>query len=128
MGLRDRCQRKEISQELLKKLTGYSSGKISQELNNLVDSGIIIRKKIPGIRKKLYTFDTVEQITVTRVKNIIKAMSKWEHELSKMKNEMITNRIKLETMNGYDNILRVIDFYLPTIKAYEKFAESFKTN
>jgi len=118
--------RKEISQNILKNLTGYSSGKISEELNNLVDSGMIIRKKIPGIRKKVYTFESVDQISTTRVKNIITALLKWEGELDKMKNEMETNRSKLEKMNGYSNILKVIDFYLPAIKLYEKFADSLK--
>jgi len=118
--------RKETTQNILKNLTGYSSGKISEELNNLVYSGMIIRKKIPGIRKKVYTFESVEQISTTRVKNIITALLKWEGELDKMKNEMETNRSKLEKMNGYSNILNVIDFYLPTIKLYEKFAESLK--
>ena len=118
--------RKEITQNVLKNLTGYSSGKISEELNNLVDSGMIIRKKIPGIRKKVYTFESVEQISTTRVKNIITALLKWEGELDKMKNEMETNRSKLEKMNGYSNILNVIDFYLPAIKLYEKFADSLE--
>jgi DNA-binding transcriptional regulator GbsR (MarR family) len=118
--------RKEISQNLLKKLTGYSSGKISQELNNLVDSGMIIRKKIPGIRKKLYTFESVEKISAARIKNIVAAMTKWEVELAKMKNEMITKRSKLGNMNGYDNVMKVIDFYLPAMKLYEKFAESLE--
>ena len=118
--------RKETTQNILKNLTGYSSGKISEELNNLVDSGMIIRKKIPGIRKKVYTFESVDQISTTRVKNIITALLKWEGELDKMKNEMETNRSKLEKMNGYSNILNVIDFYLPAIKLYEKFADSLK--
>lgn len=118
--------RKEITQSLLKVLTGYSSGKISQELNNLVDSGMIIKKKILGIRKKVYTFESVEQISTTRVKNIIATMIKWQDEIEKMKNEMETKRSKLETMNGYDNIMSVIDFYLPTIKIYEKLAESLE--
>ncbi len=118
--------RKEISQNLLKNLTGYSSGKISQELNNLVDSGMIIKKKIPGIRKKVYTFESVEQISTARIKNVIAGMVKWQKELDKMKNEMITKQKKLGIMNGYDNILKVIDFYLPTIRIYEKFAESME--
>lgn len=118
--------RKEITQHLLKHLTGYSSGKISQELNNLVDSGMIIRKKIPGIRRKVYTFESVEQISTARIKNIIAAMLKWQDHLDKMKNEMETKRSKLETMNGYDNIMKVIDFYLPAIKIYEKFSESLE--
>jgi len=118
--------RKEITQNILKDLTGYSSGKISQELNNLVDSGMIIRKKIDGIRKKVYTFESVEKISTTRVKNIITVMLKWENELGKMKNEMENKRSKLETMNGYKNIMNVIDFYLPAIKIYEKFAESLE--
>lgn len=116
--------RKEVTQNLLKNLTGYSSGKISQELNKLVDSGMIIKKKIPGVRKKLYTFKSVEQISTTRIKNIITAMAKWEDELAKIKKEMISKRSKLEKMNGYDKIMEVIDFYLPAIKIYEKFAES----
>jgi DNA-binding transcriptional regulator GbsR (MarR family) len=118
--------RKEITQSLLKVLTGYSSGKISQELNNLVDSGMIIKKKIPGIRKKVYTFESVEQISTTRVKNIIATMIKWQDEIEKMKNEMETKRTKLENMNGYDNIMSVIDFSIPTIKIYKKLAESLE--
>ena len=87
---------------------------------------MIIRKKIPGIRKKVYTFESVEQISTTRVKNIIATMIKWQDEIEKMKNEMETKRSKLETMNGYDNIMSVIDFYLPTIKIYKKLAESLE--
>ena len=118
--------RKEITQNLLKNLTGYSSGKISQELNNLVESGMILKKKIPGIRKKVYTFESVEQISTARIKNVIAVMVKWQKELDKMKSEMITKQNKLANMNGYYNILKVIDFYLPTIKIYEKFAESME--
>lgn len=118
--------RKEITQNLLKNLTGYSSGKISQELNNLVDSGMIIKKKIPNIRKKVYTFESVEQISTARIKNVIAVMVKWQKELDKMKNELITKQNKLRDMKGYDNILNVIDFYLPTIKLYEKFAKSME--
>jgi DNA-binding HxlR family transcriptional regulator len=118
--------RKEISQNLLKKLTGYSSGKISQELNKLVDSGMIIKKKIPGIRKKLYTFKSIEHISTVRIKNIIFAMVKWEGDLDKIRDEMIRNRNKLESMNGYDNILKILDFYVPAMKIYEKFAESLE--
>ena len=118
--------RKEVTQNLLKNLTGYSSGKISQELNNLVGSGMINKKKIPGIRKKVYTFESVEQISTARIKNVIAVMVKWQKELDKMKNEMITKQDKLRNMNGYDNILKVIDFYLPTIKIYEKFAKSIE--
>lgn len=118
--------RKEITQSLLKVLTGYSSGKISQELNNLVDSGMIIKKKKPGIRKKVYTFESVEQFSTTRVKNIIATMIKWQDEIKKIKNEMETKRSKLELMNGYENIMSVIDFYLPAIKIYEKLAESLE--
>ena len=87
---------------------------------------MIIRKKIPGIRKKVYTFESIEQISTTRVKNIITALLKWEGELDKIKNEMDANRSKLEKMNGYSNILNVIDFYLSAIKLYEKFADSLK--
>ncbi len=118
--------RKEISQNLLKNLTGYSSGKISEELNRLVDSGMIIRKKLPGIRKKVYTFETVEQISTARIKNVITGMINWEDKLDNIKNEMIAKRSKLVNMNGYDNIMKIIDFYLPAIKVYEKFADSLE--
>ncbi|MFX0048561.1 MAG: hypothetical protein ACFE8G_10395 [Candidatus Hermodarchaeota archaeon] len=118
--------RKEISQHLLKHLTGYSSGKISQELNKLVDSKMIIRKKIPGIRRKVYTFESVEKISTARIKNIITVMLKWQDQLYEIKSEMETKRSKLGKMNGYDNIMKIIDFYLPTIKIYEKFSESFE--
>jgi DNA-binding transcriptional regulator GbsR (MarR family) len=118
--------RREITQKLLQNLTCYSSGKISQELSNLVNSGMIIRKKIPGIRKKLYTFETVEKISTTRIKNILFAMAKWQDELDKIKKEMISKQNKLRNLNGYDNIMKVIDFYLPAIKLYENFAESLE--
>ena len=118
--------RKEISQNLLKKLTGHSSGIISQELNNLVNAGMIIKKKIPGVRKKLYTFETLEKISITRIKNIMKVMVSWERELEKIRNEMVEKRNKLETLNGYHNILKVLDFYIPAMKAYEKFADKLE--
>jgi DNA-binding transcriptional regulator GbsR (MarR family) len=118
--------RNEISQNLLKKLTGYSSGKISQELSNLVNAGLIIRKKIPGVRKKFYTFKSIEHISTVRIKNIISAMIKWEEELREVRDEMIENRSKLENMNGYHNILKILDFYIPLMKIYEKFAENLE--
>jgi len=39
---------------------------------------------------------------------------------------MITKRNKLGKMNGYDNIMKIIDFYLPAISIYEKLAETLE--
>ena len=51
--------RESLTQKELKKLTGYSSGAISQELNRLVEKGMIEVSKISSSGEKTYQMKSI---------------------------------------------------------------------
>ncbi len=109
--------RKNLTQAELQRLTGYSTGKISQELNNFVDLGLIeISKKT---KPWIYSMDSIVTEMFGRAINIIKMNLKWESQFLDIKKELEEDKNELQKFNGYDKINNSIKEYLARFAGFK---------
>jgi DNA-binding transcriptional regulator GbsR (MarR family) len=102
--------RKDLTQSDLQQLTGFSTGKISQELNNFLDFNLIkISKKS---KPWVYTMESVVAETFSRAINLLKANVNWEKRFLEIKKDLEENREELQNLNGYDDVKDFIEVNL----------------
>ncbi|MFX1572076.1 MAG: hypothetical protein ACFFB0_04965 [Promethearchaeota archaeon] len=111
--------RKYLTQETLKRITGLSSGKISEEVNRLLDDKIINKADISPKGKITYSADSF--IILRFARYIINKMTKWVREIENMKLELEKNKSDLEDLDGYTQIDRIYDFILDAIQTYTQY-------
>ncbi|MFW9987391.1 MAG: hypothetical protein ACFFC3_01925 [Candidatus Odinarchaeota archaeon] len=109
--------RKNLTQADLQYLTGFSAGKISQELNNFLEFDLIkISKKS---KPWIYTMESVILETFSRAINLLKTNLKWETKFLEIKRDLEENGEKLQKLNGYDEIKDFIDVNLMRFSGYK---------
>jgi DNA-binding transcriptional regulator GbsR (MarR family) len=125
--------RKDLTQSDLQYLTGFSAGKISQELNNFLEFNLIkISKKS---KPWVYTMDSVVAETFSRAINLLKSNIKWETKFLEIKKELEDNKEELQKLNGYDEIKDFIEVNLlrfsgfkGIIKLWEDLKKKYEEN
>lgn len=113
--------RKYLTQKTLKRITGLSSGKISEQVNQLLEDKLIYKASISDKGKITYGADFL--ILLRFSKYIINHMIKWIKELETMKLELENNKSELETLDGYTQIYRIYDYTLNTISRYREYVQ-----
>jgi len=111
--------RKYLTQETLQGITGLSSGKISEEVNKLLEDGLI-NKAIISPKGKI-TYEANSLILLRFSRYIINIMTKWVKELENMKLELENNRFELENLKGYNQIYKIYDYTLDAILKYAEY-------
>lgn len=111
--------RKKLSQKNLRKLTGLSAGKISQEINNLLELGIIriVEKSEKG--KLMYQMDSVSHSFLKISYNILSEYIIWKDKLGKIHSELENNKEKFKKLNGFNEIYCSVNLFLKIIPIYE---------
>ncbi|MFX1343510.1 MAG: hypothetical protein ACFFAI_00270 [Promethearchaeota archaeon] len=112
--------RKYLTQKTLQSITGLSAGKISEEVNLLIDMDLIEKADISKKGKIIYSAESAGLILYKFSKSIINRMIKWEQDLEEMKLELEENRTLLENEKGYDRIVELNNFFVDIIKKYKK--------
>ncbi|MFX1309156.1 MAG: MarR family transcriptional regulator [Promethearchaeota archaeon] len=115
--------RKYLTQKKLQKITGLSAGKISEEVNLLLENGLIEKSDISPKGKITYGAESAGIILLKFSRSIINSMTKGYNKLLKMRLELEENRNDLETLNGYTRIYKIIKFLLTTISDYQVFID-----
>ncbi|MFX1311535.1 MAG: hypothetical protein ACFFHD_02840 [Promethearchaeota archaeon] len=108
-----------LTQETLQKITSVSAGKISEDVNELLEDNLIYKAKISSKGKITYGADSL--ILLRFARHIIKRMTKWVKELETIKIELETKKLKLENLNGYTQIYKIYDYTLNTILKYTEY-------
>ncbi|MFX1327574.1 MAG: hypothetical protein ACFE91_05450 [Promethearchaeota archaeon] len=111
--------RKYLTQKTLKNITGLSVGKISEEVNRLLEDELIYIVHTSDKGKITYCADSLILLRFSR--HIIIRMTKWLKELEKIKLELEKNKSQLENVNGYAQIYKVYDYVLSAISEYSKY-------
>jgi len=94
--------RKCLTQLEFQNLTGYSTGKISMELKNFLNLGIIeISKKS---KPWVYSMESLQVEIFSRTISLLRSNLKWEAKFLEIKKELADNKEELEKENGYDKI------------------------
>jgi len=102
--------RKNLAQSELQYLTGFSTGKISQELNNFLEFNLIkISKKS---KPWIYTMESGVVETFSRAITLLKKNLKWETKFLEIKKELEVKREGLQKLNGYDEVKEFIEVNL----------------
>lgn len=118
--------RKRLTQKDLQKLTGLSSGLISEGLNYLLEKGYIEMEKIKGIRKRFYKMPSIGYT------NYLKQLKRFEkiHELKTnlevLFQQMNERKSELSHLEGYDKIYNWIKQTLEMSSTVEHGIELFK--
>ncbi len=110
--------RKDLTQSELKDLTQYSVGKISQEIKNFVDLGVIQVSK--RSKPRIYSMESIMAETFSRAINLLKINIKWEPKLLEIKEELETKKQELLNFDGYENIKNIVEENLFRISGYKK--------
>lgn len=113
--------RKHLTQSKLQNLTGFSAGKISQELNDFLEFNLIkiFKKSKPWV----YSMESVVVETFSRAINLLRSNLKWEVKFLEMKKEMEVNEEELKKFNGYD---KVKDFLEENLRRFVGFKRILK--
>ncbi len=111
--------RKYLTQKTLKKVTGLSVGKISEEVNHLLENELIYIAHTSDKGKITYCADSLIILRFSR--HIIIRMTKWVTQLEKIKLELEKKKPELEHLNGYAQIYKIYNYILSAISVYSKY-------
>ncbi|MDX1798057.1 MAG: hypothetical protein R3255_05365 [Candidatus Lokiarchaeia archaeon] len=115
--------RKYLTQSRLKKITGLSVGKISEEVNSLLENGLIEKASISEKGKITYKAESAGIMLLKFSRSVINRMAKWEDDLYNMKRELEDNKNTLESLYGYIRIYRLNNSLLDSILNYKRVVE-----
>ncbi len=111
--------RKYLTQETIKRITGLSSGKISEEVNRFLEDDLIHKAEVSSKGKITYYADSLILLKFSR--HIINKMAKWEKELENMKLDLENNMSELEILDGYAQIYKICDYTLDVTLKYLEY-------
>lgn len=117
--------REYLTQKDLKLLTGLSTGKISQEVNDLLENGFIEIENVSETGKITYRCKLGGKVILKYAKNITDEVFKWEKELLEIKSDVEKNKQNLEKLKGFELIYRIVNVVLPALSGYKKVREIF---
>ncbi len=111
--------RKDLTQRELQKLTGFSAGKISQEVNEFVRMNLITILSKSSTGEITYSMESIESEIFNRGINIIKSNLKWEPKLLEIIADLNDNEEQLRKLNGYEKIKLNVEEQLLRFTGYK---------
>ena len=125
--------RKELTQITLRKITGMSAGRISQEVNQLLEMDLIEIAETSKRGKITYHTKSAGIAFLSMTKHIIGRLLKWEESLTEMNKELVANQAEFGNLNGYkrlrgftESILKLISNYKKATDTLDKAIDSLK--
>ncbi|TXT58201.1 MAG: hypothetical protein BAJALOKI2v1_420023 [Promethearchaeota archaeon] len=115
--------RKDLTQAKLRELTEMSPGTISQELNSLVERGMITEKARSPRGEITYTMDSIINCLTTSFYHSIKDYLKYEKEFKQMRKDLEDYREEFKDQDAYEQIYNLIMIYLRFFPITEKVLE-----
>jgi hypothetical protein len=111
--------RKILTQKIIKRITGLSIGKISEELNQMLEMGLISIKEVSKKGKIIYEANSASLMLIKYTRHTINKMADWEDKLIKLKSELDIKKTELEDLTGFKRIYEISQFYIRIIKKYK---------
>lgn len=112
--------RRFLNQKQLRKLTGLSAGKVSQEINTLLELGIIEKVDVSETGKITYQMKSVILAFLRVSYNVLSEYMKWKAKIESINSELEEEKDNLRKLHGYDEILKVVNIFLEILPFYEK--------
>ncbi len=118
--------RKYLDQASLRKITGLSAGKVSQELHNLIEMGLIEENKIENSRKIIYSMKSIQKSFLASAINAVKEIAEWQSNLRKIKEELDRDKEELQKLRGYSDIYKIVNLFSISLPLNEKMLEKLQ--
>jgi len=115
--------RKKLNQNILRNLTGLSAGKVSEEINKLLDEGIIEISTKTKSGQIIYQMKSIITSLLQITFNILIVYQKWKKRLEEIRSELINEKNRLKNLNGYEEISKTTDVYLNLMPVFENIYE-----
>ncbi len=106
--------RKYLTQELLEELTGLSRGTISQEINHMLDMGIIKKHSTSSTGEIMYVLDSVEYTFLHAFLNSMEEIGTIFEGITRLEQEIEAEKGDLTDLKGFDNIYELIKAFSKT--------------
>jgi len=117
---------REVTQRLLRKLTGYSLGTISTALQTLEKQGVIHKHSHPDTREYHYELDgTISQTLFRSLIDVQRYLSQLKEFSQRIEAKL--SHPHLTEKKGYENIRQFLDEFNAVIPAHERVFQRFQT-
>jgi DNA-binding transcriptional regulator GbsR (MarR family) len=120
--------RKVLTQDLIKRLTGISRGKISQSLKFLIKREFIeeidrdlLLELLPErtTRKLYYAMPSYQRSFLVTGRNSLADLLKWKSKFLELKEELECDKSILKGLRGYNQIVKAVESYLRVMPMYQ---------
>ena len=118
--------RRDLTQKEVRKLTGLSAGKISQELNSLKKMGLIEESNISKTGEITYSMKSIQKSFLRSSVYAMSQVSKSGKIFKKIKNELEKNKDKYKNLIGYKEISKLVNLLSLSIPLNEKLISTIK--
>ncbi len=115
--------RKNLTQDMIHKLTGFSRGKISQELKKLVENAFIEKSKISRTGEITYSMDSPKKAIIKNFFNSQKEIFDFYNELNELKKEMNAEKNEIENLYGYTDVYELLTLLTASLPLTMKVIE-----
>jgi DNA-binding transcriptional regulator GbsR (MarR family) len=116
--------RKNLTQEMIHKLTGFSRGIISQELKKLVDMNLIEKSKISSKGEITYSMQSATKTFLKNFLNAQKEIFDFFDEIEEVKKQMEIEREEIENLHGFDDVYDLISLFTASLPLVVKVIEA----
>ncbi|MBN1244298.1 MarR family transcriptional regulator [Candidatus Bathyarchaeota archaeon] len=113
--------RRSLTQQDLRKLTGFSAGAISKAVRQLVDMNVITREMIPGTHMHIYKMETLPFRSPSYFLQTEKTLEKLHKELKEMKDTMDAHGDKMRKSEDYQRVYAFVTQLLELISSVPRF-------
>ena len=118
--------RRRVTQKQLKDLTNFSSGKISQELNVMLETGKIEVVDISKTGEKTYSVVHAKTALSKLFVDLLRGVVEWEEKFARIKSDLEKNKETLEKLNGYNKIYAKVSELLEINEIYNRLIQIFE--
>jgi len=118
--------RRDLTQKGIKELTGYSTGVISQALNELLEMGFIEKSHVSKMGKITYSMRSVVLSFINFYLDGFKEYDGWKEEIEEMMAGLENNKERLRGLRGFDVIYKYVSLFLSSFAIIQPIMEIIK--
>jgi DNA-binding transcriptional regulator GbsR (MarR family) len=115
--------RRSLTQQDLRRLTGFSTGAISKAVRQLVDINMITREMIPGTHTHIYKMETLPFRSPRYFLQTEKNLENLNKELKDMKATLDVHSDEMQNLEGYPRVYAILTQVIELISRVPKFMD-----
>jgi DNA-binding transcriptional regulator GbsR (MarR family) len=113
--------RRSLTQQELRRLTGFSAGAISQAVRQLVDMNMVTREMIPGTHTHIYKMETLPFRSPRYFLQTEKNLENLHKELKDMKNTLDAYSDDMQNLESYQKVYAIVTQLIALISEVPTF-------